>query len=65
MKSFSRSTLIIQGRQDPMPETVAIEIHETIQNSQLVFIDECGHFPWIEQPKDFYRAVRSLLEKQP
>lgn len=65
MKSFSRSTLIIQGRQDPMPETVAIEIHETIQNSQLVFIDECGHFPWIEQPKEFYRAVRSLLEKQP
>jgi proline iminopeptidase len=65
MKSFSRSTLVIQGHQDPMPETVAIEIHEAIQNSQLVFIDRCGHFPWIEQPKDFYRAIRAFLEKQP
>jgi proline iminopeptidase len=65
MKSLSRPVLIIQGRQDPMPETVAIEIHETVTNSQLVFIDQCGHFPWIEQPTSFYRAVRTFLDKQP
>jgi len=64
MKSLSRPVLIIQGRQDPMPETVAIEIHEAVANSQLVFIDQCGHFPWIEQPTSFYRAVRGFLERQ-
>jgi proline iminopeptidase len=64
MKSLFLSALIIQGRQDPMPETVAIEIHEAIRNSQLVFIDQCGHFPWIEQPKALYGAVRTFFEQQ-
>jgi proline iminopeptidase len=64
MKSLTRPVLVIQGRQDPMPETVAIEIHEAARNSQLVFIGQCGHFPWIEQPKAFYSAVRTFLEKQ-
>ena len=64
MKSLPRPVLVIQGRQDPMPETVAIDIHEAIRNSQLVFIDRCGHFPWLEQPKIFYAAVRTFLEKQ-
>ena len=65
MRSFSRPLLIIQGRQDPIPETVAVEIHEAVPNSQLLFIDQCGHFPWIEQSKAFYSAVRTFLEKQP
>jgi len=64
MKSLVQPALIIQGRQDPMPESVAIEIHEAIRNSRLVFIDQCGHFPWIEQPKTFYSAVRTFLEKK-
>ena len=65
MRSVFRPLLIIQGRQDPMPETVAIEIREAARNSQLLFVDECGHFPWIEQPKVFYSAVRTFLGKQP
>lgn len=64
MKSLTRPALVIQGRQDPMPETVAIAIHETVRNSQLVFIDQCGHFPWIEQPEAFNSAVRTFLGKQ-
>ena len=63
MRSLSCPVLIIQGRQDPMPETVAVEIHGAARNSQLVFVDKCGHFPWIEQPEAFYGAVRSFLGK--
>ena len=65
MRSVFRPLLIIQGRQDPMPETVAVEIHEGVRNSQLLFVDQCGHFPWIEQSKVFYSAVRTFLGKQP
>lgn len=64
MESLSCPVLVIQGRQDPMPETVALEIHQAIRESQLLFVNQCGHFPWIEQPAVFYGAVRSFLEKQ-
>ena len=53
--------LILQGRQDPMPESVAIELHGLLEGSQLRFFDRCGHFPWIEQPEAFYAAVRDFL----
>ena len=45
VESLSSSVLIIQGRQDPMPETVAVDIHEAIRTSQLVFIDRMRAFP--------------------
>lgn len=64
MESLSCPVLIIQGRQDPMPEAVALEIHQVIKKSQLLLVDRCGHFPWIEQPTAFYGAIRSFLEKQ-
>jgi len=53
--------LVLQGRQDPMPESVAIELHGLLEGSQLRFLDRCGHFPWIEQPEAFYAAVRGFL----
>ena len=53
--------LVLQGRQDPMPESVAIELHGLIEGSRLRFLDRCGHFPWIEQPEAFYAAVRGFL----
>lgn len=62
MTAFRRPVLIIQGRQDPMPEGTAIETRNALKNSTLVFFDECGHFPWIEQPKEFFSLVRTFLE---
>jgi proline iminopeptidase len=54
-------TLIIIGRQDIVGETTAYEIDHAIPNSELVFIEECGHFPWIEQPEQFYPRVEDFL----
>jgi len=53
--------LLLQGRQDPMPESVAIELHGLIEGSQLRFLDRCGHFAWLEQAEAFYGAVRGFL----
>ena len=63
MTAFRRSVLIIQGRQDPMPESTAIETRNALKNSTLIFLDECGHFPWIEQPKTFFSHVREFLKR--
>jgi pimeloyl-ACP methyl ester carboxylesterase len=32
-------------------------IHEALPNSTLVAISNAGHFPWLEQPEQFWRAV--------
>ena len=54
-------TLIMHGRQDPMPESVALGLHELLRGSRLVFIDRCGHMPWIEQPEEFKKTLFEFL----
>jgi proline iminopeptidase len=37
-------------------------VHAALTNSTLVEISDCGHFPWIEQPEEFWRAVSLGLD---
>ena len=44
-------TLIINGKQDGViPPSAAEAAHTAIKGSQLVELDDCGHFPFFEQP---------------
>jgi len=61
LKDFSSPVLIIAGRQDPLDAAVQYEIHLALKNSSLRLLDRCGHFPWIEQPSEFYRSVEAFL----
>jgi pimeloyl-ACP methyl ester carboxylesterase len=33
-----------------------------LKNSQLMFLDRCGHFPWLEQPEEFYNKIHAFLK---
>jgi len=55
------STLIIQGRQDPIDLETALKNQEALRNSELKIFEACGHLPWLEQPKQFYDAVQFFL----
>ena len=61
LASVDAPTLVIMGSQDIVGETTGYEIERAIPNAALVFLGECGHFPWIEQPKEFFRNVMSFL----
>ena len=55
-------TLIIWGKNDQItPPDVAREFHQRIKNSQLVFIDECGHSPNWERPYQFRQILDEFL----
>ena len=58
-------TLLIWGQNDLItPPDVAEEFHDRIPNSELQFIDHCGHAPMIEHPETFNRLmIRFLQEK--
>lgn len=55
--------LIIHGDYDPIPLESSEIIHRSIRGSELVMIEHCGHFPFIEAPREFSRVVESFLEK--
>lgn len=61
LKRLQRPVLIVHGHQDPRGEKNAEEIHALIAGSKLVYLHRCGHFPWIEQPDAFRKAIADFL----
>lgn len=63
LRRFDRPTLIVHGHQDPIGDKTAEDLHALIKGSTLVYLDKCGHFPWLEQPEAFRRALADFLAK--
>jgi proline iminopeptidase len=61
LRRIDRPTLIVHGHQDPMGDKNAEDIHALIAGSTLIYLDKCGHFPWVEQPDAFARAISDFL----
>ncbi|HAE14428.1 MAG: alpha/beta hydrolase [Chitinophagales bacterium] len=62
--SITAPTLLIWGNNDTItPPFVGEEFHKLIPNSKLLFIDECGHAPMMEQPEQFNRYLREFLDQ--
>jgi proline iminopeptidase len=60
---LDRPVLVITGRQDPFDPAIQDEIAAAAHASAVVYLDRCGHFPWIEQPADFFSAVADFLHQ--
>ena len=57
-------TLLIWGQQDTItPPFVGKKFHELINNSQLIFVDECGHAPMMEHPALFNGHLGKFLSE--
>lgn len=61
-KNFKKPVLIIQGKQDVMGDSIAKEAHSLLPNSKLVFIDDCVHYGWLEQPEIYFSAIDRFLD---
>ncbi|HET8830275.1 MAG TPA: alpha/beta hydrolase [Pelobium sp.] len=56
---------LIWGKNDKItPPEVAIEFHQLLPDSELSWIDECGHAPMMEQPEAFNAQLEIFLEKR-
>ena len=57
-------TLLIWGKQDKVtPPFVGEKFHELIENSELHWIDLCGHAPMMEHPDQFNKILEEFLER--
>ena len=58
------STCIIWGKNDTVtPPNVADEFHELLPNSDLFWIDKCGHAAMMEHPDEFNAILHKWLLK--
>jgi pimeloyl-ACP methyl ester carboxylesterase len=57
-------TLLVWGNNDNItPPFVAREFNKLIPNSELYFIDKCGHAPMMEVPEEFNAILHKFLKK--
>jgi proline iminopeptidase len=55
--------LFVHGEDDPLPVRSTASTAALIPNALVETIPDCGHFPWLEQPDAFRRAVKRLLAR--
>ncbi len=64
ISQIKQPTLLIWGNNDTVtPPFVAKEFNKLIPNSELYFIDKCGHAPMMEVPGEFNKILESFLSK--
>lgn len=58
-------TCIIWGENDTVtPPEVAKEFHELLPDSDLFWMEKCGHAPMMEHPQDFNKILAAWLDKR-
>lgn len=58
-------TCIIWGENDTVtPPEVAKEFHELLPDSDLFWMEKCGHAPMMEHPQDFNTVLEAWLAKR-
>ena len=60
LDSIRAPTLILHGRQDPIP-LASSEAAAKAMAATLVAIDDSGHVPYVEQPQALFSAIRRFL----
>ena len=64
LKNIQQPTCLIWGQNDTVtPPFVGEEFHKLIPNSELHFIDKCGHAPMMEVPAEFNTILEVFLQK--
>ncbi|MEP7145295.1 MAG: alpha/beta hydrolase [Ferruginibacter sp.] len=65
LNEIKQPTCLIWGNNDTItPPFVGKEFNRLIPNSELHFVDKCGHAPMMEVPEDFNRILSVFLAKQ-
>ncbi|RYY68254.1 MAG: alpha/beta hydrolase, partial [Chitinophagaceae bacterium] len=64
LKNIQQPTCLIWGNNDTItPPFVGKEFQKLIPNSELHFIDKCGHAPMMEVPEEFNKILGGFLAK--
>jgi 2-hydroxy-6-oxonona-2,4-dienedioate hydrolase len=64
LSQIKQPTCLIWGNNDTItPPFVGKEFNRLIPNSELHFVDKCGHAPMMEVPEEFNKILSAFLDK--
>ncbi len=61
IKGIKIPSIIIAGRDDPIPLASSSEAASVLETN-LVVLDDCGHVPYVEQPQRLFEALDPFLD---
>jgi len=63
LNHLDHRVLLLWGLQDKItPPEVALHFHDFLHNSEVRFIEKCGHLPMVEEPEIFSKHLMSFLD---
>jgi proline iminopeptidase len=62
LEGINTPSIVIHGRDDPIPLASSVEASRAI-GTDLVVLDDCGHVPYVEQPKPLFSALDTFLDE--
>lgn len=54
-------SLVVSGRDDPIPAASTLDAARAL-GTKPVLLDECGHVPYVEQPRGLFAALNTFLD---
>ena len=61
LEKLNVPTLVVHGKQDINPLRSAQKIMEAIPHAQMVVLEHCGHFSYIEKPDQLFARIHLFL----
>jgi proline iminopeptidase len=62
LEGIRTPSIVIHGRDDPIPLASSVEASRAI-GANLMVLDDCGHVPYVEQPKQLFSALDTFLDE--
>lgn len=62
LQQLQMPVMIVHGENDLIPPVTAENIHNVIGSSEYVLLKECGHFPYVEVPEEFFAELNAFLK---
>ena len=62
LEGIKTPSIVIHGRDDPIPLASSVEAARAI-GTDLVVLDDCGHVPYVEQPGRLFSALDTFLDE--
>jgi proline iminopeptidase len=63
LRTVTAPTLVVHGRQDPIPLESSEAIAAALPHAELVPLEESGHVPYVEAARELFAAVRDFLAR--
>jgi len=62
LKNITAPTLVVYGDYEILAESAGKQIAETIPNAEFMLLENCGHFPFIENSTAYFTAINDFLK---